>query len=140
MTTDSAPRLKSEDLIAWANTLSHNPDIPSGTRSCLEQIAELLEETLRDSRRFEGYARDRLAIAIERDEARRERDEARRERDEARSDYESLEEDAAGIVLAYLQGDKIELDEAARLLMENGREKWWEAYRPVGLRGEVDEP
>lgn len=133
MTTDSAPRRKAEDLIAWANTLSHNPDIPGGTRSCLEQIAELLTEAIQDARRFEGYARDRLAIAVERDEA-------RRERDEARSDYESLEQDAAGVVLAYLHGDKIELDEAARLLMENGREKWWEAYRPVGLRGEVDEP
>lgn len=140
MTTDSAPRRKAEDLIAWANTLSHNPDIPGGTRSCLEQIAELLTEAIQDARRFEGYARDRLAIAVERDEARNERDEARRERDEARSDYESLEEDAARVVLAYLHGDKIELDETIGKMMDNGREKWWEAHRPAGLRGEVAEP
>lgn len=126
MTTDSPPRRKAEDLIAWANTLSHNPDIPGGTRSCLEQIAELLTEAIQDARRFEGYARDRLAIAIE--------------RDEARSDYESLEEDAARVVLAYLHGDKIELDETIGKMMSHGREKWWEAYRPAGLRGEVEDP
>lgn len=127
MTTDSAPRrMKPEDLIAWANTLSNNPETPGGARSCLEQIAEALGDALRDSRRFEGYARDRLAIAIE--------------RDEARADYESLEEDAARVVLAYLHGDKIELDETIGKMMDNGREKWWEAHRPAGLRGEVAEP
>lgn len=59
-----------------------------------------------------------------------------RERDEARADYESLEDDAAKVVLAYLHGDKIELDEAIGALMSNGRDKWWESHRPVGLRGE----
>lgn len=127
MTTDSAPRrMKPEDLIAWANTLSNNPETPGGTRGCLDQIAEALGDALRDSRRFEGYARDRLAIAIE--------------RDEARSDYESLEEDAARVVLAYLHGDKIELDETIGKMMDNGREKWWEAHRPAGLRGEGATP
>jgi hypothetical protein len=116
--------MKPEDLIAWANTLSNNPETPGGTRGCLDQIAEALGDALRDSRRFEGYARDRLAIAIE--------------RDEARSDYESLEEDAARVVLAYLHGDKIELDETIGKMMDNGREKWWEAHRPAGLRGEGD--
>lgn len=127
VTTDSAPRrMKPEDLIAWANTLSNNPETPGGARSCLEQIAEALGDALRDSRRFEGYARDRLAIAVE--------------RDEARADYESLEEDAARVVLAYLHGDKIELDETIGKMMSHGREKWWEAHRPAGLRGEVAEP
>lgn len=127
MTTDSAPRsMKPEDLIAWANTLSNNPETPGGARSCLEQIAEALGDAIRDSRRFEGYARDRLAIAVE--------------RDEARADYESLEEDAARVVLAYLHGDKIELDETIGKMMGNGREKWWEAHRPAGLRGEGATP
>ena len=134
MTTDSAPRsMKPEDLFAWANTLSNNPETPGGARSCLEQIAEALGDAIRDSRRFEGYARDRLALAVERDEA-------RRERDEVRADYESLEEDAARVVLAYLHGDKIELDESIGKMMSHGREKWWEAHRPAGLRGEGATP
>ena len=133
MTTDAPPRMKIVDLIAWANTLSHHTEIPSGARGCIDQLVEVLTEASQDARRFEGYARDRLALAIERDEA-------RRDRDEARSDYESLEEDAARVVLAYLHGDKIELDETIGKMMSHGREKWWEAHRPAGLRGEVAEP
>jgi hypothetical protein len=56
---------------------------------------------------------------------------------EARHDYESLEDDAAKVVLAHLHGDTSELDLAVGSLMDNGRPKWWEAYRPAGLRGEV---
>ena len=61
------------------------------------------------------------------------------QRDEVRKDFDSLEADAARVTLAYLHGDKIELDEAVYALMSNGRDKWWEAYKPVGLRGEDDD-
>jgi hypothetical protein len=56
----------------------------------------------------------------------------------ARKDYESLEYDAAKVVLAHLHGDSFELDETVGKMMNNGRDKWWEAHRPAGLRGEVD--
>lgn len=62
-----------------------------------------------------------------------------KQRDEVRKDFDSLEADAARVTLAYLHGDKIELDEAVDALMSNGRDKWWEAYKPVGLRGEDDD-
>jgi hypothetical protein len=62
-----------------------------------------------------------------------------RERDEARADFDSLEDDAAKVVLAYRNGDKIELDEAVESLASNGRPQWWENVKPIGLRGESDD-
>jgi hypothetical protein len=62
-----------------------------------------------------------------------------RERDEARADFDSLEDDAAKVVLAYRNGDKIELDEAVESLVSNGRPQWWEKSKPIGLRGESDD-
>jgi hypothetical protein len=67
------------------------------------------------------------------------REKAERERDEARADFDSLEDDAAKVVLAYRNGDKIELDEAVESLASNGRPQWWEKSKPIGLRGESDD-
>jgi site-specific recombinase len=64
---------------------------------------------------------------------------AERERDEARADFDSLEDAAAKVVLAYRNGDKIELDEAVESLASNGRPQWWENAKPIGLRGESDD-
>lgn len=61
------------------------------------------------------------------------------ERDDARADFDSLEDNAAKVVLAYRYGDKIELDEAVESLASNGRPKWWEKSKPIGLRGESDD-
>lgn len=55
-----------------------------------------------------------------------------------RADYESIEEDAARVVLAYLDGDSTELDEAIRALKSNGRHEWWKKYKPIGIRGQDD--
>ena len=62
-----------------------------------------------------------------------------RERDKAQADFDSLEDDAAKVVLAYRNGDKIELDEAVESLASNGRPQWWENVKPIGLRGESDD-
>ena len=43
------------------------------------------------------------------------------------------------VVLAYRNGDKIELDEAVESLASNGRPQWWEKSKPIGLRGESDD-
>lgn len=61
------------------------------------------------------------------------------ERDRAREDYASLEADAGRVVLAYLRGDRAELDQAVSKLMSNGRHEWWKKYKPVGLRGDDDD-
>lgn len=57
----------------------------------------------------------------------------------AANDYASLEEDAARVVLAYLHGDKTELDEAVHALKSNGRHEWWKKYKPIGLRGQDED-
>jgi len=62
-----------------------------------------------------------------------------KQRDDARADFDSLEDDAAKVVLAYRNGDKIELDEAVESLASNGRPQWWEKSKPIGLRGESDD-
>lgn len=48
--------------------------------------------------------------------------------DIAERDYASLEYDAARVVIAYLCGDKVELNEAVDLLKSNGRDEWWKKY------------
>lgn len=114
MTTDlTSRRMKPEDLIAWANTLSRNPETSGAARSCLEQIAEALSESLLAH-----------AVAV----------------NAARSDYESLEEDAARVVLAYICGDTTGIDETIGKMKDNGRKGWWEAHRPAGLRREKATP
>jgi hypothetical protein len=62
-----------------------------------------------------------------------------KQRDKAQADFDSLEDDAAKVVLAYRNGDKIELDEAVESLASNGRPQWWENVKPIGLRGESDD-
>jgi hypothetical protein len=64
---------------------------------------------------------------------------AEAERDDARADFNSLEDDAAKVVLAYRNGDKSELDEAVENLASNGRPQWWQKAKPIGLRGESDD-
>lgn len=56
-----------------------------------------------------------------------ERDKARRLAEETTADFASLEYDSAKVVDAYLNGDKCDLDEAVKSLMENGHTGWWES-------------
>jgi len=103
-----------------------------------------LEGLLVDAVRERDEARAALART---DRARRDSENAweeeydamKRERDEARADFDSLEDDAVKVVLAYRNGDKIELDEAVESLASNGRPQWWEKSKPIGLRGESDD-
>ena len=114
---------------------------------------------LSDSKNAQRIAAEHRAMAAERerdearaalartDRARRDSENAweeeydamKRERDEARADFDSLEDAAAKVVLAYRNGDKIELDEAVESLASNGRPQWWENAKPIGLRGESDD-
>lgn len=59
--------------------------------------------------------------------------------EDIKKDYDSLEHDAARVILAHLNGDTTELDEAVDSLKSNGRHKWWEKYSPIGLRGDKDD-
>ena len=113
--------------------------------ACWRMEQEFLQRKLDEARAEVEMLRERLEVertpngAGKWNAERVLREKAERERDEARADFDSLEDDAAKVVLAYRNGDKIELDEAVESLVSNGRPQWWEKSKPIGLRGESDD-